>query len=69
MSTEHTHWRTVARSSAREPDVLQHIARIMSSYGRITPGRLIDISHAKGAPWAHVVDKGRTGVAFGLNHR
>jgi uncharacterized phage-associated protein len=49
-----------------EPDVQQHIARIMSSYGRLTPGRLIDISHAKGAPWAHVVDKGRTGVAFGL---
>jgi uncharacterized phage-associated protein len=52
--------------SPREPDVRQHIGRVMSSYGRLTPGRLIDISHAKGAPWAHVVEKGRTGVAFGL---
>jgi uncharacterized phage-associated protein len=47
-------------------DVRAHVARIMSSYGSLTPGRLIDVSHAKNAPWAFVVEKGRTGVAFGL---
>jgi hypothetical protein len=32
----------------------------------MTPGRLVDISHAKGAPWHFVVDKGRTSLAFGM---
>lgn len=46
--------------------VRQHIARIMQSYGRMTPGRLVDISHAKGAPWDFIANKGRTSLAFGL---
>jgi len=49
-----------------EPTVRQHVARIMQSYGRLTPGRLVDISHAKGAPWDFIQDKGRTSLAFGL---
>jgi uncharacterized phage-associated protein len=48
------------------PEICQHIARVMQSYGRMTPGRLVDISHAKDAPWHFVVDKGRTSVVFGL---
>ncbi|WP_059244465.1 type VI toxin-antitoxin system SocA family antitoxin [Brucella vulpis] len=46
--------------------VRRHLARIMSSYGQLSPGRLVDISHAKGAPWDFIVDKGRTSVALGL---
>jgi uncharacterized phage-associated protein len=49
-----------------DPAVRRHIARIMQSYGRMTPGRLVDISHAKGAPWDYIQDKGRTSLAFGL---
>lgn len=49
-----------------DDDVRRHIERVMSSYGRLTPGRLVDISHAKDAPWHFIVDKGRTSVAFGL---
>lgn len=49
-----------------DADVQSHIDRVMASYGRLTPGRLVDISHAKGAPWDFIVDKGRTSVAFGL---
>jgi uncharacterized phage-associated protein len=52
--------------SPTEPDVVRHVLRIMTSYGRLTPGRLVEIAHAKEAPWAYVVDKGRTGVAMGL---
>lgn len=44
----------------------RHIARIMASYGQLSPGRLVDISHAKGAPWDYIADKGRTSVALGL---
>jgi uncharacterized phage-associated protein len=49
-----------------DPDVKRHLARIMNLYGRLTPGRLVEIAYAKGAPWDFVVDKGRTSVAFGL---
>ena len=49
-----------------DPDVQFHLGRVMQSYGRLTPGRLVDISHAKGSPWDFVVDKGRTSLAFGL---
>lgn len=48
------------------PEVCGHIHRIMASYGRLTPGRLVDIAHAKGAPWDIIVAKGTTGVAVGL---
>lgn len=47
-------------------NIQRHVARIMQSYGRLTPGRLVEISHAKGAPWDFIVDKGRTSLAFGL---
>jgi uncharacterized phage-associated protein len=60
---------TGERSDIAPPDdlvVRQHIARFMQCYGRLTPGRLVDISHAKGAPWDFIVNKGRTSLAFGL---
>ena len=60
---------TGSRAPVSPPDglaVRQHVARIMQSYGRLTPGRLVDISHAKGAPWDFIQDKGRTSLAFGL---
>ncbi len=49
-----------------DPTIRRHLARIMSSYGQLSPGRLVDISHAKGAPWDYIADKGRTSVALGL---
>ncbi|TNB49697.1 DUF4065 domain-containing protein [Martelella lutilitoris] len=60
---------TGERFALEVPDALsvrRHIARIMSSYGQLSPGRLVDISHAKGAPWHFIADKGRTSVALGL---
>ncbi|MER8753833.1 DUF4065 domain-containing protein [Mesorhizobium sp. M1050] len=39
---------------------------VISSYGKLTPGRLVEISHAKGAPWEYVVDQARSKMAFGL---
>lgn len=44
----------------------RHLVRMMSYYGQLSPGRLVDISHAKGAPWDYIADKGRTSVALGL---
>jgi uncharacterized phage-associated protein len=50
----------------REPEIVRHIGRIVQSYGRMTAGRLVEISHAKDSPWHFVVDKGRTSLAFGM---
>jgi uncharacterized phage-associated protein len=52
-----------------EPDNLairRLIQLVLNSYGKLSPGRLVDISHAKNSPWDFIVDKGRTSVAFGL---
>lgn len=52
--------------SPLEPNVTQHVSRIMAQYGALTPGQLVKISHAKGAPWHFVADKPRTGLALGM---
>jgi hypothetical protein len=35
-------------------------------YAGMTPGRLVEVSHAKGAPWQHIVDKAKTETILGL---
>lgn len=48
------------------PAIRRLIQSVLNSYGKLSPGRLVDISHAKNSPWDFIVDKGRTSVAFGL---
>jgi len=48
------------------PAVRRLVQSVLNSYGKLSAGRLVDISHAKNAPWDFIVDKGRTSVAFGL---
>jgi uncharacterized phage-associated protein len=43
-----------------DPTIRRHIVRIMTSYGQLSPGRLVDISHAKEAPWHYTANKERT---------
>lgn len=57
---------TRAITEPADPEVRALIMRVMTSYGRMSPGRLVDISHAEKAPWHFIVDKGRTSVAFGM---
>ena len=60
---------TGVRSQVAEPNdavVRFHVTRVLNSYGRLSPGRLVDVSHAKGSPWHFIVDKARTSVALGL---
>jgi len=47
------------------PDVYRVLNRIFAAYGGMTPGRLVEVTHAKNAPWDFVVNKNKTGVAFG----
>jgi uncharacterized phage-associated protein len=46
--------------------VKARVGRIVSMYAGMTPGRLVEVSHAKGAPWQFIVDKSRTETILGL---
>lgn len=49
-----------------DPSVRRLVQQVLNSYGKLSPGRLVDLSHARNSPWAFIVDKSRTSVAFGL---
>ena len=52
-----------------DEDAIGCVRRVMMTYSRMTPGRLVELSHATGAPWHFVVDKARTSTAFGMRIR
>ncbi|WP_422864072.1 type VI toxin-antitoxin system SocA family antitoxin [Endosaccharibacter trunci] len=37
------------------PLVRHYIKRVVTAYGRMTPGRLVELTHASNAPWHYVV--------------
>ncbi|MGY9047690.1 MAG: type VI toxin-antitoxin system SocA family antitoxin [Rhodobacterales bacterium] len=49
-----------------EIEVVDLVSDVMRFIGPMSPGRLVDLSHAKDSPWYAVVDKARTNVAFGM---
>ena len=49
-----------------DPNVRTRVGRIVRMYAGMTPGRLVEVSHAKGAPWQFTVDKARTETILGL---
>jgi uncharacterized phage-associated protein len=46
-------------------DVRRLVGQVVSLLGRMEPGRLVDLAHAKNAPWDIVVNKSGTALAFG----
>lgn len=40
--------------------------RVMVQFGRTSAGRLVDITHAEGGPWHHVVSSAKNGANIGL---
>jgi uncharacterized phage-associated protein len=49
-----------------DADVRRQLRDVLRSYGHLSPGRLVDITHAPRGPWATVVNKAQTSVALGL---
>ena len=49
-----------------DADVIGYVRRVVAAYARMTPGRLVEISHARGAPWHYIVEKARSSMAFGM---
>lgn len=53
-------------AAVSDHEALSCIRRILALYGRMTPGRLVELSHAKDAPWHFVVDNAKSTMALGL---
>jgi len=53
-------------ASLADEHALRIVDRVMASFGQMTAGRLVEISHAPKAPWAAVVAQGKLGVSFGM---
>ena len=49
-----------------DPRLVSLMQQVVSSYGRMPSGRLVDLSHAKDSPWWYIVQQARAEVAFGL---
>jgi uncharacterized phage-associated protein len=49
-----------------DPDLVQAIRDIGSAYLKLTPGRLVDLSHAKGSPWDVLTKMPSGGRSFGF---
>jgi uncharacterized phage-associated protein len=47
-------------------DIKARVRRIVGMYAPLTPGRLVEVSHAPGSPWQFIVDKARTETILGL---
>lgn len=46
--------------------VRSRVKRVIALYAGVTPGRLVEISQASGAPWHFIVAKARVSMAFGM---
>jgi uncharacterized phage-associated protein len=49
-----------------EPQARELCERVILQFGRLSAGRLVDITHAEGGPWHHVVCASKTGANIGL---
>jgi uncharacterized phage-associated protein len=49
-----------------DADVRRALRDVLRSYGHLSPGTLVDISHARFGPWWTTVNKAKTSVALGL---
>jgi uncharacterized phage-associated protein len=47
-------------------DIHGRVRRIVATYAGLTPGRLVEVSHAVGAPWRFIVDKSETETILGM---
>lgn len=49
-----------------DPDCMHTVSRVLDAYGSLSPGRLVELSHAPNAPWAFVVDNSKVRPMLGL---
>lgn len=49
-----------------EKEACEICERVMIQFGRMSAGRLVDITHARGGPWEYIVSKAENGANIGL---
>ena len=49
-----------------DPQALRFILKVLIAYGRLSPGSLIDVTHARGGPWDFIVKKAEHSVVLGM---
>ena len=42
------------------------VQRVLTGYGKLSSGRIVEIAHARDGPWDYVVKKSRASVVFGM---
>ena len=42
------------------------VRRVLDAYGEVPTSVLLDVVHAKGGPWDHIVEKSKTSVVLGM---
>lgn len=55
-----------AVEAATDPLVRRSVRRVLIAYGHASASQLVNLSHAKMAPWDYVVEKSKKSVALGL---
>ena len=49
-----------------DPQALRFTLKVLIAYGRLSPGSLIDVTHAKGGPWDFIVKRAEHSVVLGM---
>ena len=49
-----------------DPDCRSTVSQVIDAYGSLSPGRLVELSHAPNAPWAFIVDNSKVRPMLGL---
>jgi uncharacterized phage-associated protein len=52
-------------TNPQSPDVRRHLSRMLASYGHLSPGLLVAISHAPKGPWAMVREQATHATSLG----
>ena len=48
------------------PQALRFILKVLIAYGRLSPGSLVDVTHAKDGPWDFIVRKSKHSIVLGM---
>ena len=48
------------------PRALRFILKVLIAYGKMPPGSMVDVTHAKNGPWDFIVGKSRHSVVLGM---
>ena len=48
------------------PQALRFVLKVLIAYGGLSPGSMVDVTHAKNGPWDFIVGKSRHSVVPGM---